>query len=148
MIQAVQEPSEIMVLEDNSERRRPIDECLADRFAQYRVVMFATAGEFIDHYCRSSTPPLAIRLDHDLELIPITNRKCIDPGSGRDVADFLATQVPAAPVIIHSSNSIAVFGMTEVLREVGWQVHRVIPSSDVDWIYGDWFRTVRIGVYY
>ena len=33
--------------------------------------------------------------------------------------------------------------MTDVLREVGWQVHRVIPESDVEWVYRDLMRVVR-----
>ena len=86
---------------------------------------------------------LLIGLDHDLELIPSPTGQWIDPGTGRDVANFLATKQPICPVIIQTTNSDAAAGMEMVLRGAGWQTHRVIPFNDLEWIGDDWFRTVR-----
>ena len=133
----------ILILEDNSDRRHAMQVAIADRFAQYPTYFFATAGEFIDYLRRTDEMPLAISLDHDLDLIPIAEGRLIDPGSGRDVADFLATMKPICPVVIHSSNAIAVSGMTTVLEDSGWDVHRVLPDADTAWVGTGWLREMR-----
>lgn len=146
MIQRLSPRLQIVVLEDNSERRSAMIDDLLDRFAQYDIILFATAVEMLDHLQRYPGRQLAICLDHDLDLIPIQGKRLIDPGTGRDVADYLSTQTPSCPVIIHSSNAIAVSGMTEVLEESGWNVLRVIPDADTQWIHREWFATVRDAV--
>ena len=133
----------IFILEDNSDRRLAMQVAVADRFAQYPTYFFATAGEFIDYLRRTDEMPLAISLDHDLDLIPIAEGRLIDPGSGRDVADYLATQKPICPIVIHSSNAIAVTGMTMALEDSGWDVHRVLPDADTAWIGTRWLREMR-----
>ena len=67
----------------------------------------------------------------------------IDPGSGREVADYLATQDPTCPVILHSSNTDAVTGMREILQTSGWRTIRVAPFEDMSWIETDWFFAMR-----
>ncbi len=86
---------------------------------------------------------LAIALDHDLELKPGKNGKCIDPGTGREVADYLATKAPVCPVVIHTSNADAAVGMKMVLKEAGWKTRRVLPLDDLKWIEKQWFPAVR-----
>ena len=133
----------ILILEDNADRRHAMRDAIADRFAQYPTYFFATAGEFIDYLRRTDKMPLAISLDHDLDLIPIAEGRLIDPGSGRDVADYLATMKPICPIVIHSSNAIAVTGMTMALEESGWDVHRVLPDADTAWVGTRWLREMR-----
>jgi len=86
---------------------------------------------------------LAISLDHDLELKPGPEGRCIDPGTGREVADFLAGREPVCPVIIHTTNSQAAAGMVMVLREARWKTRRVLPFDDLSWIEADWFPAIR-----
>lgn len=134
---------EIVVLEDNHERRCAMQSALADRFPQYTVRFFVTAGESIAHLVDHWDQVLAVALDHDLDLIPVDPSRMIDPGSGRDVADFLAARTPRFPVIVHSTNVPAVIGMLTVLQEAGWQTERVIPDAGEEWIAREWLPALR-----
>jgi hypothetical protein len=82
-------------------------------------------------------------LDHDLEIEPGPTGTCVDSGTGRDVADYLAGKEPVCPVIIHTTNSQAAVGMEMVLKEAGWKTHRVVPFDDMEWIAKTWFPAIR-----
>src|SRR5262249_52296668 len=70
-----------------------------------------------------------IGLDHDLELQPGPDGRCIDTGTGREMADYLASKAPACPVILHTTNAAAAVGMEMVLREAHWETHRGCLSA-------------------
>jgi Cyclic-phosphate processing Receiver domain len=133
----------IVILEDNDERQAEMRRCLQDRFHQYELVFFADAAAMVDYLATRLDDTIAICLDHDLELIPDGQGRPLDPGTGRVVADFLASQSPRCPVVIHTSNSAAAVGMEMVLQEAGWKTYRVLPMNDLEWITTDWFRSVR-----
>jgi hypothetical protein len=133
----------IAILEDNQERKAAMLHCLEDKFYQFEKRFFDTPAEMIDFLKVHLPETIAISLDHDLELIPAGNGKTLDPGTGREVADFLAGQDPSCPVIIHSSNSSAATGMEMALREANWATYRVCPCGDLEWIPGSWLRTLR-----
>jgi CheY-like chemotaxis protein len=133
----------IVILEDNAERRAVMADCLADRFHQYEARFFADAAEMIAFLETNLTDTIVLSLDHDLELQPTAAGRCLDPGTGRDVADFLARQQPVCPVIIATTNGAAALGMEAVLRDARWQTHRVLPMDDTEWIPREWFRAVR-----
>ena len=52
-----------------------------------------------------------ICLDHDLGPNRKLNGIVFDPGTGRDVVDYLTTRKPHCPILIHTSNSMAAPGM-------------------------------------
>jgi hypothetical protein len=133
----------IVILEDNAERIGAMRYCLEDRFHTYETRFFDSATEMIQYLEAHWTEIIVICLDHDLELKPTPDGGLVDPGTGRDVVNYLATKSPVCPVIIHSSNSAAVAGMERVLHEAQWQTRRIIPFNDLEWIHQDWFRTVR-----
>jgi CheY-like chemotaxis protein len=133
----------IVVLEDNADRADLMRSYLEDRFHTYESYFFDSAAEMLKYLETHWNEIIVICLDHDLELKPAADGKLVDPGTGRDVADFLAARSPMCPVVIHSTNSMEVAGMERVLHEAHWQTHRVIPFNDLDWIHRDWFRAVR-----
>src|SRR5262245_11343622 len=133
----------IAILEDNEERQAVMRACLADRFYQYDSRIFDDSAEMIRFLAVHLVDTLAISLDHDLELKPGPKGRCIDPGTGREVADFLAGREPVCPVIIHTTNSQAAAGMVMVLREARWKTRRVLPFDDLSWIEADWFPAIR-----
>ena len=95
-------------------------------------------------YCEKHlSEAIVLALDHDLELQSRANGRCLDPGTGRQVADYLATKKPACPVVIHTSNGPAGDGMEMVLQDAHWITQRVVPADDLDWIPTTWFRAVR-----
>lgn len=133
----------VAILEDDIDRQRAMAECFHDRFPQYPIRYFATAAEMIWYLRRYRSELIAIALDHDLELIPVTDQENLDSGTGRNVADFLATVSPTCPVVIHTTNDHAGFAMGETLRQAGWPVSRVVPYGDMEWISEVWFRAMR-----
>jgi hypothetical protein len=139
-------PMQIAILEDNEDRREEMAVCLKDRFPQYPVQFFATAAETIRFLRLHLDDCLLIGLDHDLDLIEGANGQLFDPGSGRDVADYLATRRPTCPVTIHTTNVPAAEGMRAALEEAGWATSQVVPYGDREWIGQLWLRTVRNAV--
>jgi CheY-like chemotaxis protein len=133
----------IIILEDNAERRDAMRACLEDRFHQYEIRFSTSAQEAIDDLRTHWDDILAIALDHDLELEDDGNGGLIDPGTGREVADFLAERQPICPVILHTTNGPAAVGMEAVLRDAGWTSYRVVPYDDLEWVSEDWFGTMR-----
>ena len=83
-----------------------------------------------------------ICLDHDLGSNRVRNGEAFDPGTGRDVADYLATREPACAVIIHTTNHLADPGMAMVLEDSGWEQQRVVPYNDRQWIREVWIKAV------
>src|SRR5581483_7097955 len=100
-------------------------------------------SELIGFLGRHLSEVLVIGLDHDIELKPGSNGPCVDPGTGLQVAEFLAQNEPTCPVIIHTTNSQAADRMQRVLKAAGWSTRRVVPFDDMKWIETDWFRAIR-----
>ena len=130
----------IVVLEDNSERIAAMEECLADKFPFFERRFFRTAPAALEWLADHLPRAVCVSLDHDLE--PATANDP-DPGTGREVADFLAQRAGQCPVIIHSTNRIAAEGMEFVLHEAGWVVERVAPYDSCRWIGEAWLPRVR-----
>jgi CheY-like chemotaxis protein len=133
----------IVILEDNADRQAVMRRCLADRFYTFDAHFFDDARDTIRFLEEHLPETILVALDNDLDLKPGPDGRCIDPGSGRDVANFLATQPPTCPVIIHTTNSDAAVASEAALREAGWKTNRVIPFDDMAWIETDWFFAVR-----
>lgn len=135
--------TKIVILEDNSDRQVVMRACLAAQFARYEARFFDNPTEMIRFLREHLSNTLVISLDHDLDLLPGPDGRCIDPGTGREVADFLAKNEPTCPVIIHTTNGTAAVGMEAVLREAGWKTRRVVPFDDMHWIETAWFSAIR-----
>lgn len=136
-------PLKIAILEDDPDRQAAMRSCLADRFPQYELRFFEAAAEMINFLRLDLDETLAIALDHDLPILEDDEGRTLDAGTGRQVADFLATRPPACPVVIHSTNTAAAVGMQHVLEEANWKTCRVTPYDDTRWIAESWFPTMR-----
>lgn len=133
----------IVILEDNVDRQAVMRECLADRFYTFDAHFFDDSCEMIRFLGEHLAETILISLDNDLELKPGPDGRSVDPGSGCQVAEFLATKVPVCPVIIHTTNSLAAETIQAALRGAGWKTRRVVPFDDTEWIRSDWFFSVR-----
>jgi hypothetical protein len=132
--------NEIVILEDNAERRQHMLARLRDRFPPFPVTFFPAAAPAIAYLQDHLRSVRLTCLDHDLEPEKPTDP---DPGTGRDVSDFLASQTPVCPVIIHSTNTHASLAMEADLTEHGWSVQRVTPYEGIAWVDREWFWAVR-----
>ncbi len=109
---------------------------LLARHHAYAVLTVArTAHDFVAKYKALAAVPDLICLDHDLF---VDSPDDSDPGDGRDVSNFLATQMAQCPVLIHSTNAPAADSMLFSMRDAGWTVDRIAPIGD-DWIESYWY---------
>lgn len=134
---------QIAILEDNADRQAVMRRCLADRFYTFDAHFFDEAREMIRFLDRHLADTLVISLDNDLELKPGPCGRMIDPGSGVEVAEYLAGQAAVCPVVIHTTNTTAAEAMTAALAAAGWPTRRVVPFDDMAWIESDWFFAIR-----
>lgn len=132
-------PSTIVILDDENDRLEAMTAVLSERLPEYGMVTFKNAPDIIAWLCDNLSSAAIISLDHDL--FPQSDDEP-DPGTGRDVADFLATQSPVCHVIIHTTNSLAAPGMEMVLHDRGWTNSRVMPFNDLEWVTMWWIREV------
>jgi hypothetical protein len=133
----------IVILEDNADRRSAMQACLADRFYTFDSHFFDEPAAMIEFLRAHLAETIAISLDNDLDMKPGADGRLTDVGEGRRVAEFLATQEPVCPVVIHTSNGPAADAMTAALNDSGWTTRRVLPFDDTAWILDDWFPAMR-----
>jgi len=135
----------MLVLEDDRDRRVAMLGRVAERFPFVRVDFYETASEIIAAFEADSLADVAlIALDHDLEFVRGLGGNLVDPGDGRDVANWLAEHgEPSCPVVVHTTNTQAGDQMMATLGEAGWGATRVVPHGDLAWIDSDWFPAVR-----
>ena len=128
----------IAILDDDPGRIEAMVRALSSRFPDIASATFDNAPEMIDWLGAHLSECAVISLDHDLGPNRIGDGNTVDPGTGRDVADCLATCDPVCPVIIHTTNSLAAPGMETVLKESGWCCLRVVPYDDLTWVREWW----------
>jgi len=133
----------VAILEDNADRQAAMEDCFRDRFPQYPIRFFASAVEIIWHLQRHLSEVIAISLDHDFEPVQVSSREFLDGGTGRHVADYLASEAPVCRIVIHSTNTAAAAGMELALQDGGWNTKRVTPYGDLEWIPKVWMPAMR-----
>jgi hypothetical protein len=136
-------PLKIAILEDNLPRQDAMRKILDDRCPMYEVVVFHSAAKMIGWLREHATEVIACSLDHDLEVVDGSNGDVIDFGTGRQVAEHLATLSPTFGVVIASTNVPAARGMEQLLVEGGWSVARITPYEDLLWLREAWWPAMR-----
>jgi len=131
--------NQIAILEDNAERRREMLAQLQRHLPDAKIVFCTSATEMLNHLRQNLANIRVIALDHDLEKQSPDDP---DPGTGRDVSDFLCQQAPCCAVIVHTTNVPASYRMQRDLEEASWRVTRVVPYGDTEWIGREWLSTV------
>ena len=129
----------IAILEDDAERIEHMKQILVSNFSDFSACFFSDAPSMIDWLRDHLRDVSLISLDHDL--IP-DDVSLPDPGTGRDVADYLSSESAQCPVIIHSTNYYGREGMKYALRDAGWTVEIVSPEPDIMWIEKRWAAEV------
>ena len=127
------------MLEDEAERLVRFESVFAALRESVEWRHWRTASDFIEGYRSRVRDPKLICLDHDLFTDSPDDP---DPGDGRDVAEFLATQEPCCHVIIHSSNGPAADSMYFTLSDANWDVEKVAPMGE-DWIEAHWWSIAQ-----
>jgi hypothetical protein len=130
----------IAILEDHEGRATAMRLVAARVLPEINFVAFDCASDMLGWLDRILPHTVLISLDHDL--LPQGPRdargRLRDPGTGRDVANYLAGFPCVCPVIVHTSNVHAAPGMLHMLREAGWVCSAVTPRDDVAWVAEEW----------
>jgi len=108
-----------LVLEDNPSRTAAFQSAAKLRRPPGELRIWRIAAQMIQELPELLSRATLLSLDHDLYK---QNESDPDPGCGRDVANYLARQKPLCPVIVHSTNTDAAWGMHNELTSAGWQV--------------------------
>jgi hypothetical protein len=125
----------LLVLDDDRERLRGFEEIAARLGSDWGLKSWRNAPAMLAEIDAHFAAAQLISLDHDLYKDAESDP---DPGSGRVVADFLAKLAPACPVIVHSTNTDAAWGMHNQLTSAGWSCHLVHHLSQPKWIEEMW----------
>jgi len=129
----------LLMLEDNADRLQRFTAVLRRVDPTLPLRVWRSAWAMIREIEPLLPSARLISLDHDLDP---EEGDSADPGTGWDVAKFLAALPPACPVVIHTSNGERATWMMGEFELGRWQFHRVPPLGD-DWIEQDWRRVVR-----
>jgi hypothetical protein len=125
----------LLMLEDDRDRIRRFRAIVARHHPNVVMKIARTASDFKTEYWSLTEAPDLICLDHDLFADSPADP---DPGDGRDVSNFLITQMANCPALIHSTNAHAADSMMFSMRDAGWTVDRIAPIGD-DWIETYWY---------
>jgi hypothetical protein len=129
----------LLMLEDSAERVERFTATLRRVDPTVRLHVWRNAWTMLREVEALLPAARLISLDHDLDP---EDGASDDPGTGWEVAKFLATLPPVCPVIVHTSNGERGDWMMGEFELAGWKHHRVAPLGD-DWIERDWRRLVR-----
>jgi hypothetical protein len=129
----------ILILEDNAKRIENFQRAAMQIQSRPVIKVWHDVQTMIAELKMFLSETALVSLDHDLNPQPGVER---DPGTGLEVAKFMAKLPPACPVILHSSNFERVWSMHNELTHAGWQVERVGPIGQ-DWIKTSWLNKVQ-----
>ena len=87
-----------------------------------------------------------ISLTHDLGGEQIRDGFLWDPGTGRDIANYLAERSPVCPVILHTDNFFVRPQMQCILDRGEWSHSFVAPGNRMDWVEKEWLPKVLAGL--
>ena len=129
----------ILILEDNDERIAAFEKAVAALGDDFEAKIWRDAPSMIAE-CEQFLPSaVLISLDHDLNPVPGATT---DPGTGLEVACFLAQRSPVCAVIIHTTNGDRGDSMHNEFRFANWTSERVGPFGN-DWIEKLWLKKAR-----
>ena len=129
----------IAILEDDDERARRMRDTIKNNFPDLIFMLFNNATDMV-LWLRDSLHSIRLMsLDHDLEL---SKKENSEPGTGRDVVDFLIGENPVCPIIIHTSNVMGGDAMQGELEALDWGTYRILPFGS-RWIETEWLEKVR-----
>jgi hypothetical protein len=129
----------ILILEDNEDRTEAFRRAVASLKGDFSVKVWRDAPSMVKALPSFIHEACLFSLDHDLNP---TSSAAADPGTGLEVAEYLAKQAPVCPVLIHSSNYEKSWSMHNELRFAGWRVDRISPLGD-DWVECMWLPKIR-----
>jgi len=132
----------IAILDDDIGRRVEMERLLFEVKPDAKVEVFDNAPDMIAWLARRIDDVTLVSLAHDLGPSRFRDGMLFDPGSGRDVADFLNEMDRTFPIIVHAANVTKGDNMCASLRGAGWSCARIHAKRDPGWISTEWVPKV------
>jgi hypothetical protein len=133
-------PRLLLILDDDRIRLRGFDEIVPRLGSEWLHRAWRDAPSMIAEIDSLLGQAQLISLDHDLYKDAPSDP---DPGTGRMIADLLAKRKPVCPVIVHSTNTEAAWGMFNELASGKWQVELVHHLNQTSWIEDLWLPVAK-----
>jgi hypothetical protein len=128
-------PRLLLILDDDRNRLRGFDEIVPRLGSEWTIRAWRNAPSMLAEIDALLPGAQLISLDHDLYKDAPSDP---DPGSGRVIANHLSRRSPACPVIVHSTNTDAAWGMFNELSSGKWKVELVHHTNQPAWIEELW----------
>jgi hypothetical protein len=125
----------LLILDDDRTRLRGFDEVVPRLGKEWVIKAWRDAPNMASEIDSFLGEAQLISLDHDLYRDSPSDP---DPGSGRMIANLLAKRAPVCPVIVHSTNTDAAWGMFNELKSARWKVELVHHLNHSAWIEELW----------
>ena len=128
-------PRLLLILDDDRNRLRGFDEIVPRLGSGWALRAWRNAPAMMAEIDALLAEAKLITLDHDLYKDSPSDP---DPGSGRTIADLLSKREPVCPVIVHSTNTDAAWGMFNELTSGSWKAELVHHTNQPAWIEELW----------
>lgn len=132
----------IFVLENDPVRIGAMRESLESSMLSAAATMIDNVPDAVLWLSRHLPHCGVISLDHDLGGEQIRDGGPFDPGSGRDIANYLAERTPVCPVLLHTDNFFVRPRMVSILESGSWEHSFVSPGNGVAWVVRDWLPQI------
>lgn len=128
----------VAILDDDKSRWAEMERSLQGAMPQVVPQFFDNAPDTIAWVARHLDDVALVSLAHDLGPSRFRDGMLFDPGTGRDVTDFLLEQERRFPVVVHTTAGSKSRGMVSLLERAGWLCVQIEPKGDLEWIGDEW----------
>ena len=133
----------LFVLENDPERVSAMQDALLSEMPSVETTYIDNVPDAIMWLSKNLHTVDLISVDHDLGAEGTQDGQPFDPGSGRDIANYLAARTPKCPVIIHTDNFFVRPTMQAALDAGNWDHTYVAPGNGTAWVLRKWIPKVK-----
>ncbi len=128
----------VAILDDDESRCAEMQKTLAQAVPAAELECFDNAPDMIAWLARHLDNVALVSLTHDLGPSRFRDGMLFDPGTGRDVTDFLVEMERTFPVVVHTAVGSRSRDMLMPLEHAGWPCAQVEPKKNLEWISAAW----------
>jgi hypothetical protein len=128
----------VAILDDDSSRCAEMERSLIRAVSEATLEFFDSAPDMIAWLARHMEEVALVSLSHDLGPSRLLDGMLFDPGTGRDVTDFIVEMDRPVPVVVHARSGSGGRSMLAMLEHSEWPCIRVEPQDGLEWIDTEW----------
>jgi hypothetical protein len=128
----------VAILDDDKDRCVEMAKSLTQAVPEAELEYFDNAPDMIAWLARHLDNVALVSLTHDLGPSRFRDGMLFDPGTGRDVTDFLVEMERTFPVVVHTPAGSRNRDMLLPLEHAGWPCSRIESKKNIEWIRTGW----------